>query len=552
METKNASLLLKFTSFLRDIGNNDDDDSGDSGFEAAPGTLRDRLQRQRHQDNVRSHEFKQLRTLIEQRQPAGTSRAPATPAKPATTRPTSRSGTSPPANPPNAALQQWWGGGDPAPQDKPVSAPSAPATAPVTARRATGSAPSSAPINDELDLDFTALGTSTAPEATPADSTAAFAPFDPFDPFDGAATDSTPEPDSGIDQSLRNAAVNYAQGNFTAAEKEMLTVLGDHTLDPASIEMLTFALFDIYRATGQKERFEAAALNYAERHGRSPAEWFSIPEQLEAHQKTNPAAAHQPPSAAGTSTLWRCPQRLDTTGLVQLQTFAATPDNSCPIDWSDLKSIDTNTGTALATLVRHWCNSPQQLRWTGVNALLQALELHTRQASARGDPLWWTIHMDMLCILRQPDAFETLALDYCVAFEVSPPAWIDVACKLQQDQPSSGSAALATTIVESRHSEDTPLTRAQGRFVLSGDLCGTDASGLQALQSQTAAATLITVACGLLRRIDEKAAQTLLYWAKQAADRGSTIQFVQVPRLVLVFMLILGLDQYADLSTRIN
>jgi len=515
METKNPSLLLKFTSFLRDIGSHgDDSDQDDSEFESASGSLRDRLQRKHHEDQVRSNEFKQLRARIEQRQPDGGNRAPTSAAKPAAAQRTS------PANTPNADLQQWWGG--------------APATAQNT------------PATDELDLDFTTLLTSPTAETPP--SSSALSGIESIAPFDGAAD----TPDSGIDQSLRDAAVNYAQGDFTAAEKEMLAVLATHTLDSASVEMLTFALFDIYRATGQKERFEAAALDYAERHGRSPAEWFSIPEQLAAQQKSAPTRISPPPTTAASATppRWRCPHRLDTTSLVRLQTLAATPDNGCPIDWSDLQSIDTNTGTALATLVRHWCNSPQRLNWTGVNALLQALELHTRQASARGDPLWWTIHMDMLCILRQPDAFETLALDYCVAFEVSPPAWIDVRCQLEQDQP--GNMALTTTIAESHTSEDTPHARAPGRFNLTGDLCGASASGLQLLQSQAAAATIITVACGLLRRVDEKAAQSLLHWAKQTADRGCTIQFVQVPRLVLVFMLILGLDQYAELSTRIN
>ena len=39
-------------------------------------------------------------------------------------------------------------------------------------------------------------------------------------------------------------------------------------------------LFDLYRAIGQQERFETAAIDFAGRFGRSAPQWFSIPEAV--------------------------------------------------------------------------------------------------------------------------------------------------------------------------------------------------------------------------------------------------------------------------------
>ena len=47
-----------------------------------------------------------------------------------------------------------------------------------------------------------------------------------------------------------------------------------------NVEVWTSALFDFYRATGRQARFEAMALDFAERSGRSAPAWFSMPEQL--------------------------------------------------------------------------------------------------------------------------------------------------------------------------------------------------------------------------------------------------------------------------------
>ena len=71
-------------------------------------------------------------------------------------------------------------------------------------------------------------------------------------------------PASQIEECLRDAAICYSEGDFGKAEELLLTTLKGQRLDGSEIELLTFALFDVYRATGQQSLFEVTAMDYAE------------------------------------------------------------------------------------------------------------------------------------------------------------------------------------------------------------------------------------------------------------------------------------------------
>jgi len=400
---------------------------------------------------------------------------------------------------------------------------------------------------------------------------------------------------AAADTSLRKAAISYSAGDYAAAEGHLLAALKVDALGVPLEEMLTFTLLDIYRATGQHDRFENAAMEYAQRSGRSPAEWFSLPEQMAQlakleqqemrnRQATAPDALHSPPPGATGSVRWQCPPVLDSAAISALQGMNRPAQTLSHIDWSVLQRIDIAVGPALAGLLRHWCSHKLELKWSGTESLVGALALHTQQAPEREEELWWRMHMDLLCILTQPDNFETLALDYCVAFEVSPPSWEDARCTVVVDpmndsmdftQPSALKIAPVTSATTA--SSDAPALAADkeakaidkasdlapggpiARGVLRGDLMGEDAAELRRLPapgsgtgSGKGTIKIISVSCGQLRRIDFAATKTLMAWAQKMTSQGIRIQFTQVPRLVLVFMLMKGLDQYVGMSTRPN
>jgi len=543
MQLKNGSLLSKFTSFLKEMGTGHE--TPDSALEHAPQpgsahALREApTSSRKHQDDaIRSREFTQLRALIQERRNQSARTAPAVPRLSNSVTPSAfekRTETVADAADESAPpqLEQWWGtppGDTPAP-NVPLSLSEGNGEGKLEGATnlsdLSALAPASPPAGSsegDFDLDFTALLSDNSPTPGPAEELG--------------------------DVRLRQAATCFSEGDFNGAEDHIMAALATPNLNPEAVEMLSFSLFDIYRATGQKDHFEAAALDYAERNGRSPAEWYALPALLAALDQ--PANSDSPPLAQdkGKSphgqAVWTCPAQLDADALRGFNGSPAKPDMPQTIAWSGLQRIAISAAPVLSSWIRYCCKAPLTLHWSGTETLLAAIAAHTHGAAEREDAIWWQMHMDLLCILQRPDDFETLALDYCVAFEVSPPSWENSPSLLSgQTPPPATSTAVSINGTE-------PLAKDAIHRALSGALIGANDPGIKALFAANAGIPFVSVSCALLLRVDTQAMEALLQWARAMQTQGTRVSFTQVPRLVLVSMLMHGLDDYATLATRAN
>lgn len=82
------------------------------------------------------------------------------------------------------------------------------------------------------------------------------------------------EAGSGVGAAYEEAAVLYANGDVREAEAVLDNVL--QAKEASSGEGLWMMLLDLYRLTGQKERFESRVLDYATRFERSPPAWLDL------------------------------------------------------------------------------------------------------------------------------------------------------------------------------------------------------------------------------------------------------------------------------------
>jgi hypothetical protein len=81
------------------------------------------------------------------------------------------------------------------------------------------------------------------------------------------------------DPELEEASIRFANGDDDGAEAGLLEVLRPLGTR-VNHDETWLTLFDLYRATGQQDRFENAAIEFAGRFGRSAPQWFSMPEML--------------------------------------------------------------------------------------------------------------------------------------------------------------------------------------------------------------------------------------------------------------------------------
>lgn len=377
------------------------------------------------------------------------------------------------------------------------------------------------------------------------------------------------------DPDLEEAAILFANGNNAGAEASLQDALAQRAGDPAPAQLeLWMTLFDLYRATGQQERFDVAGLDFAARFHRSGPLWFSLPEQL----GLGAALPGADPAKAATQRIWNAPAQLTVQSVAALQAWLERNPTPWTLAWARLASVDEGALKPLAAMFSHWAGQPVQLVFTDADRLDALLQAHTVSGERGNNPQWWQLRMAALHCMNQPDAFEMVALDYCVTYEVSPPSWQLPQCSYQdashsaQSSHSDGSAAQASmgsanagALAAAQWGDSTqPLTlpgHAHGTAALQGlegQIEGDASEVLEALADARATASSLASAdagtlripCGRLIRLDFAAAGSVLNWAARQQSLGRSLRFEQLHRLAAVFFNVIGISEYAVVQPR--
>lgn len=510
MPTKSTTpnLLSKFSDLFRRAS----DEAADSERPAETSAA-DSLRHQKRNDRVRAKELNQLRKVIQDNRGVKPQDAQDVLALASSNARNSglgaleRDAVRSKIDTAQATLEQWWG----------------PGSGHAELSRADQDRPS-APDSEDLDLDFT--GMVELHEDAPSTSA----------PLEMPAPSTAKPPPSALDSGLQNAALLFAEGEFSAAESVLRSLQAELQLDLAATEQLSWALFDVYRCAGQQDRFEALALDYATRFGRSPAEWYAL---------TAPPAPARP---SGDQARWDCPAVLDGAALADLAARQPVDPAVYLVNWQALQHIDEAACDALERQIRLWCDKPVHLHWQGTGALMAALRLSRAASVPPQARRWWLIELDALCLLQQNQLFEELALEYCMAFEESPPSWRSVVCTLEVSDASAAATDFVSTVPSiSPHTDSQPSANA-ATFELAGNITGTNPPALREMRSLARPVGLLTVSCARLGRVDIQAGQSLVEWVHDCHSQGRMVQFRWLPSLVLVYFHMLGMEKWASLS----
>ena len=364
------------------------------------------------------------------------------------------------------------------------------------------------------------------------------------------------------DPELEEASIRFANGDDKGAEAGLLEVLGPKGSRVGHDETW-LTLFDLYRATGQQDRFETAAIEFAGRFGRSAPQWFSIPEAV--GRMGAPAASSAGPVSQQTAD-WTCPGTFGTQTLAALNAALAKAPPPWRLSWVKLSTIDEAAIEPLTRLFTQWAAQPVQLRFIAAEVLEQVLQSATPSGDKGVNAAWWRLRMEVLRVMHRPDEFELVALDYCVTYEVSPPSWDSARCEykpLQSDgsylaghtiigeafrdsMPSSLGAAYGDTQMTSLNSQMTNVSMVE----LAGQILGDATEALDTLKSRLLGADVMVISCARLIRIDFSAAGTLLNWVTARQGEGRQVQFSEVHRLVAAFFNVIGISEHARVVPR--
>lgn len=336
---------------------------------------------------------------------------------------------------------------------------------------------------------------------------------------------------------LEEAAILFASHRIAEAEKGLVDVIRKHMDDSEQDQIeLWMTLFDLYRAIGAHERFDAVAMDYAKRFDRSAPIWISLPEQLglaqQDKEQKRPFSWISPPDIT-----------LQTVAtLAVLQDRSASPYQ---LNWGRLSSIQFDAVKPLTDFLHHLATLPGTLKFELSDKLSELLQSKTPVSDASVDVRWWLLRLAVLRVMNEADQFEMVALDYTITYEESPPMFQapiihysatgeDGAPRTNgKDKLAEAKSVLHTAVLQGRIEND-----------------ATD------LLEQSAAAipdnAPLAIDCCKLISIDFSAAGSVLNWAALQQSKGRVVVFNNLHRLIAIFFNVLGINEHARVVPRKN
>lgn len=363
------------------------------------------------------------------------------------------------------------------------------------------------------------------------------------------------------DAELEDAAIRFANGDDTGAEAVLRGMLGLGGARDGHAETW-LALFDLYRATGEQDKFEIAAIEFVERFDRSAPQWFSIPDMVGLVSEPAGKAIHRP------SADWICPSALGIQTVAALKAALGKAPMPWRLDWHNLKAIEAAAVEPLTRVFSDWAAQPVQLHFIGDAQLKKVLQEATPSGNRDAAQNRWQLRMEALRVTHRPDDFELAALDFCVTYEVSPPSWSNARCGYKaidaQGGVVDGSTLPGGVYLDSANSSfsvsdgdsrfDGPSSRRNSLLSveLSGHIHGDAIAALDKLEGKLMGADTMEISCAKLIRVDFSATGALLNWVAARAAENRTVQFSDVNRLVAAFFNVIGITDHAKVMVRVD
>jgi hypothetical protein len=355
------------------------------------------------------------------------------------------------------------------------------------------------------------------------------------------------------DPELDEAVIAFANADFDQCERALRSLVGTGGAR-AQHSDTWFALFDLYRAIGQQSKFEALAMDYAERFGWSAPQWFSLPKLV-----AEAAANDKPRRAAGTSRRdsavgWVAPDMMEVENVAQLRGQLLQMPLPWVLDWRPMRRIDAEACTALTRLLQDWADEAIEMRWLGGDHLIGLLGELAPTGTKDADPAFWLLRLEAMRLANQPVEFDQTAIDYCLTYEVSPPSWEAARCTLSITGNTGVTIAPtmgieSTSYAESQIDEE-PDGHASAELELSGQLLGDISAVLKQLEGSIGDRTMVKVSCARLIRLDFIAAGDLLNWVLARRGEQRSVVFEDAHRLVALFCGAMGINEHARVTVR--
>ena len=369
--------------------------------------------------------------------------------------------------------------------------------------------------------------------------------------------------DMATDPELEEAAIRFANGDDAGAESGLLNSLRGVPVSSEVASSWIAALLDLYRATNNKASFDSVVAEFSGLLVTALPRWAAIgDEPLESVAKQTRTATLGSVTDNrdySVGAIWCSPSELDAHAMEGLRDAMASNPTPWHLDWSKLVRISEGAMPLLAGLFGSLCNEPVALRFSGAGRLVDTLRVMMPSGDRNVSPDWWAMRLNALRTLQLLDDFELAALDYCVTYEVSPPAWQEARCQYSNVEAEAPAAASVRTSdatswgtgYSQMATEPMAIDNASAvNLTLKGNVLGDATQALTGFDAAGYKGDGIVVSCRGLIRVDFSAAGSILNWVAMREAEGCHVQFKDVHRLVAAFFNVIGINEHARVVPR--
>lgn len=358
------------------------------------------------------------------------------------------------------------------------------------------------------------------------------------------STDPQPAPASGIEvlastlaPELEEAALLFANGQIDEARRRLRGAVQNP--DFAGMGRLPWMmLLDVLQFAGDRQGFDAVALDFAQRFEVSPPSWDD--------GKPPPPLPLRRSSARASLAL---PARLDggCARLIEQCARLAQARRRVLLDATAVRQADAEGAALLTAALATFERDGLEVAVQGAAALLQAARSGIETGRRDLPDSLWRLALLALRLLDQRTDFEDLSIDFCVTYEVSPPPWEPLAACLRLRE--AGTEESATEPVTGTGAKPAAIPP-DGVFVLEGEWVGSIGPRLQELRHFAAHRPEVLVDCRRLQRLEFVAGGDLLNLAAGLAAEGRRLVLLEPSHIVEVLLRILGVQEHVAIRRR--
>ncbi len=333
-------------------------------------------------------------------------------------------------------------------------------------------------------------------------------------------------PSSETTPAIEEAAILFAHGKIDMVQHVLQGAIGEDTLGHAALTVWAM-LFDLLQISGKRDEFDNLSIDYANKFETSPPTWI---------EKAQESPMEAAPAASATPTV-PFSGKLDDSIVKQLERAQNLAENNrvLRLEFIRVTEVDPIGCGILLSVLMKLQKSGNDLILVGTLELAEKIRAILEVGRRDETEAPWLLLLEILRLLNLEKDFEEASIDYCVTFEVSPPAFVAPKNKV-------------TTALE----EFAPLKSASEHFMMPAVVEGRTDQLIQAMTTYAATHNPAIVDCSDLIRVDFNAAGQLAAGLAPVVSQGATIELRNVNHLVAALFNVMGLTAVVRVLPRKN